>query len=57
MSYELLALSTHLGSRKGQSYTVHVFISKQITKRCVYNLWFQTPFADCTKASESVSRI
>ena len=35
--------------------TVHVFISKQTTKRCVYNVWIHISLADCTKASESVS--
>jgi len=57
MSYDLLELSTLLGSRKGQSYTVYVFISRQITKRCVYNLRIHISFADCTMASESVSII
>jgi hypothetical protein len=57
MLYGLLALSTLLGSRKGQSYTVYVFISKQITKRRVYNLRIHISFAECTMASESISRI
>jgi hypothetical protein len=57
MSHELLALSTFLSPRKGQSYTVHVFISNQITKRRVYSLRIHISLADCTMAPESVSWI